>query len=696
MPITNGTPKIVFGGINDKSRGTLVRGEITYPQHCPLLRLFTETGPSETVYVGNDSGGFAAIYGAQSLARRSKFFNLQSLFAEKLLSEGNGFWVKRIVPEDAGNPARIIVALEIVPDLIPATINQLAGFNYQGTETASVATVGAAAAEMISGYRARLITIADNATDVGRQEVLPGTLLAESDATQSTIFPLFELPASFVGEPGNQLGMRAWAVDLLDEVSFDQAAADEFKTRMYRFQFMKRYANTTTPAIVKTKYDEDYVDVCFKEGAYSTSTDKDYYIGSVLTQAYEDDGVESGLSPLYSPFEKIHVYTENIATVQKMIFDKEVEVNPATMAYMTEPSQVDFLSMCGVDGDMYQGVLLEGALNGGIMFGKETTVYAQGGQDGTMNHETYEAGVTKENMAFGELGDDYENVPVYQFSHIYDTGLSMDGKYAMMNVLAKRKDVKTIFTTYVEREGRLPTKSEELSRAASLMTRLQAFPESTLHGTPVCRAEIVQQTGQLMGGGYSKPVPLLLDYAVRWAQYGGAATGVLREGKHIDEHPNNIITEVKSLNVPFFNARAQNAAWTSGATYSLSYDARSQYYPCIRSVYNDDTSVLLSPITVNICCDIMRLIYRIHAQFSGNASLTNEQFIERADKAIMALVQGRYLERVNIIPQTYFTEDDKANRFSWHCKVRVEASSPRTVMYFDLETYNRDLNQAAA
>src|SRR5690606_12620617 len=102
-----------------------------------------------------------------------------------------------------------------------------------------------------------------------------------------------------------------------------------------------------------------------------------------------------------------------------------------------------------------------------------------------------------------------------------DTGLSMDGKIEMMNVLAARRDLKCVFTTYVEAEGRAPTLSEELSRGQVLETRLQAFPESTLYGTGVCRAEIIYQTGELMGGRYPRPVPQIIDYAVKWAKFAG-------------------------------------------------------------------------------------------------------------------------------------------------------------------------------
>lgn len=685
----NAAPKFTFGGINDQSRGVNVRDPQTTPQHLPLLRLFTQTGPTTTTLV---EGSFNDIFGSQSLARRSKFFNLQSLLAETLLGEGNAFFVKRLKPEDAPNPARLIVALDLVTDEIPKVSSPLAGFNYpdpiNGEE--GVMPLADGEGETVVGLRGRITLIEDNETEVGKQRVVPGSLVSSIDGTQSTLYPLFELPASFFGEDGNLLGMRIWAPTLNDALPFDQDTAEKFKTRMYRVQFMRRDTPGSSPVVIRTVMDEEYVDICFTPGAYSESTDKEYYAEQVLVQAYQDDGISSGTSPVYSPFEKIHVYLDNFAEVQQQIYDMELAVNPAAATELTDPGMVDVLTGIDLSGERYHSLVLEGPLAGGITLGQETTIYASGGGDGTTDLEMYERLVNRENRNFGELGDDYSNLAVYPFSVIYDTGLSMEGKFEMMNVLGRRQDIRCVFTTYVEAEQRLPTQSEELSRTQSLMARLRAYPESTLYSTPVCRAEIIQQTGYLATGGYTKPVPQLLDYAQRWARFAGAGNGNMREGADIDVSPNNRVELVKKLNVEFFNERMQSNLWAQGATYSLSYDMRSQYYPALHSVYSDDTSVLISPITVAICCDIMRLVRRVHADFSGNAKLTTQQLIERCDARILELVEGRYNGRVQVVPQTYLTEADEQRGYTWHCKVTVYANNPRTVMIFDLETRRMD------
>lgn len=684
--LTNAAPKFIFEGINDQSRGTMVREPETYPQHMPLLRLFTETGPTTTTLVNSSSGSFNDIFGNKTLARRGKYFNTQSLLAETLLAEGNGFFVKRLRPEDAPNPARIIVAIDIVEDDIPRVSTRLSGFDYPDLVDENVNVDENGNVETVNGLRGKLVLVKDNESSVGTQKPGPGTFVSERDGTQSTLYPLFELPASFFGEPGNHLGFRMWAPTTQDPNPFDEQTSDQFKTRMYRAQFMRRNDAGSTPVVIPTVTGESYVDLCFTPDAYSESTDKEYYAEKVLTQAYEDDGIDSGEPPVYSPFEKIHVYQENFDLVQSMVYEAELRVNPSAVTHLAGPGQVDLFSAIDIDGDPLHSLLLEGPLDGGVEIGKEATVFASGGGDGTTDLAMYETLVNRENRNFGELGDEYENLPLYPFSVVYDTGLSMEGKYEMMTVLGRRQDVRCIFTTYVEAEERLPTKSEELSRTQALMARLRAYPESTLYGTAVCRAEIIQQTGFLAGGGYNKPVPLVIDYAQRWAQMAGAGSGNMREGKDIDVSPNNRVRAVKDLNVKFFNQRMQSDLWTNGATYTLSYDRRSQYYPALHSVYNDDTSVLISPITVSICCDVIRLIRRVHAELSGNAKLTKEQFIERCDSLVLEMVDGRYNDRVVVVPKTYYTENDDKRGFSWHCKATVYANNPRTVMIFDLET----------
>lgn len=687
---TNAVPRVIFNGIRDRSRRALIRPDETYAQHTPLLRLFTETGPTATTYVGDTDDGFAGIYGQMALDPRSKYFNQQALLALNLLGQGNGFYVKRLKPEDAANPARIILALDVVRDMVPKSVTSLSGFVYPDSTTTGTSSTTTLADETVEGLKCRIVLIQDNASEVGTQRVLPGGFQSSIDGTQSTMYPLFELPASFFGVLGNQLGMRVWAPTQLDSEGYDEQVTADFNTRMYNFQFVELQAGLNTPTIIKTATGGDYVSVSFDEGVYSNSTDADLTVDTVLIESYADDGIESGQTPLYSPFSQIYVYRENISFVQNLIYDSEVLFNPAFATSVTGPGQIDFLTMLNFDGDQYQTVQLLTALDGGVLLGKNATVYATGGADGTTSFDEYVKQVDLENTNFGELEDQYEDVARFQFGFLYDTGLPLASKYKMMQTLGKRQDLFCMFTTFVETDTRGLSASDEVSRCIAIMTRLKAFPESVLYGTPVCRAMIVLQSGKLMGSNYHKIVPAVTDVAMMWAKYAGAGTGILRPGFEMDASPNNEVSMIKGLNVPFFNARTSGNLWTNGATYSTTYNKRRQYYPCLRSVYLDDTSVLLSPITVNICCVIMRLIHKVHAKFSGNASLTKEQLVERCDQEILDITRDLFGGRVDIIPRTEITAIDDNNGFSWTCTVTVAANNPRTTMDFKLETIRRE------
>lgn len=693
MPnLTNSHPRFVFGGINDQSRGSIPLEAETFAQHLPLLRLFCQDGPSNTFYFGPNSGNFADIYGGETLNRRSKYFNSQSLLAEQLLEQGNGFFVKRLIPDDAPPPARLALGIDIVEDDIPRTIGTLNGFDYPDdvvTNPDGFVLNADGDIETVPGYRARLVFIEDQDAPVGGLRTVDGAFVSERDGTQSRLYPLLELPTSFVGEGGQMKGIRMWAPTTNEAVPFDESVANEFKTRVYRIQLVRRDETGGSPITVRTNTGEEYIDVTFAPGSYSPSTDREFYIGDILIDAYNDDGIATGTAPRFSPFSDIHVYQENIETVQQMIFDQELDsaVNPAASAYLEAPGQIDIFSGREADGDQHVALHLEGPIMGGLRLSPDTVVYAAGGGDGTINLEEYERLVNRENLNFGELGDQYENLAYFPFSVVYDTGLSMDAKSNMMRILGKRADVRTVFTTYVETDGRAPTVSEELSRVQALMADLRAYPESILYGTGVCRAEIIMQTGRLASGNYLKPVPQVIDYAVRWADFAGAGTGIMREGRDIDRAANKRVTLIRDHNVKFFNSRTQAELWDNGGTYTLTYDRRSQYYPAIQSVYADKTSVLVSPITVSICCDIIRLMRLVHAEYSGDTTLTPAQLAERCEQMTLDLTNNRYNDRVNIIPEVYFTEADVERGYSWHARVRVEANTMRTVMVFDLETH---------
>lgn len=667
---TTAAPKLVFDGLEDISTRTVVPEPLPSPQHKPLLRLWLPSGP-DTVAVPVDlaPGAFQQLYGAEALNRRGAFWNNQSLLAETLLAAGNGFEVERLKPADAKPPARLILGID--------------------TGVAKVTDPEDAEAK-VDGIKYKLVLLpADENSAVGALKPVAGSIVGVDDV-QSKIYPLFELPTSFFGKLGNLKGIRLWCPTNLDALGYDTTVTDQFKTRMFRMQFMRRLSETGSPIITKTVNGSSYVDFSFDRNVWNESTETEYYAGDTVVVQYEDDGFANNTAPTYSPFSQFYVYDENVKTVRELFYNTLVALDPGFANTLDGAGQIDFLTALGFDGQRYPAVEQIGAIADGVVLGEESVIYASGGTDGTMNADTYEAAVLANVASFVEQGEDLYPVNLHGFSHVYDTGLSLEGKYAFMAQLGARRDLQVHFTTLSEKDTKPLTRNEEVSRGQAIFNRLRAFPESTVYSTPVTRAMIVYQSGQVIDSNtYRKQVPQLIDVALRRANQFGAGTGLMREGKDMDVKPNNRVTLLRNMNVKFFNDKVQNAVWLAGGTISQVYDHRSQYYPCFKSVNKEDTSVLMSPVTVDIACDAIRQVRKIHRDFSGNSKWTKEQFIDRSDKALAKLFEGRYGEgegRVRVVPRTYFTKNDDLQGFSWHCRLTLYANTVRNVMEFEFLT----------
>lgn len=667
---TTAAPKLVFGGMEDISTRTVVPEPLPSPQHKPLLRLWTPSGP-DTIAVPVDlaPGAFQQMFGADALNRRSAYWNNQSLLAETLLSAGNGFEVERLKPADAKPPARLIMGIDIGVASVPSPDDPEV---------------------MIDGIKFKLVLLPNTENkEVGALLPVAGSIVGPDDE-QSKIYPLFELPTAFFGKMGNLKGIRLWCPTDLDTLGYDTVVTDQFKTRMYRMQFMRKLTPTGSPVITNTVFGSNYTDFSFDRGVWNEANEIEYYAGETVTVQYADDGFANNTAPTYSPFSQFYVYDANVKIVRDLIHATVSAAVPGFAATLDGAGQIDFLTAMGFDGQPYPAVVQIGAIAGGVVLGNESVVYASGGEDGTMNADTYEEAVLANVAAFVEQGEDMYPVNLHGFSHVYDTGLSLEGKYAFMAQLGARQDLQVHFTTLSEKDTKPLTRNEEVSRGQAIFNRLRAFPESTVYNTPVTRAMIVHQSGQVIDSNtYRKQVPQLIDVALRRANQFGAGTGLMREGKDMDVSPNNRQTLLRNMNVKFFNDKVQNAIWLSGGTISQVYDHRSQYYPCFKSVNKEDTSVLMSPVTVDIACDAIRQVRKIHRDFSGNSKWTKEQFIDRSDKALAKMFAGRYGEgegRVRVVPRTYFTKNDDLQGFSWHCRLTLYANTVRNVMEFEFLT----------
>lgn len=114
--IVNAAPMVIDQGTQDLSTRLLPREPEAIPQHLPKFYLFTQKGPKEPVLVvGSERDN---IFGTESFNLRGKFANHATVVANLVNAEGNSTMVQRVIPDDAGPEANMLVCLDVLPTTV--------------------------------------------------------------------------------------------------------------------------------------------------------------------------------------------------------------------------------------------------------------------------------------------------------------------------------------------------------------------------------------------------------------------------------------------------------------------------------------------------------------------------------------------------------------------------------------------------
>ncbi len=696
--IINAAPYANLLGIQDASGRPPVREPEQRPTHLPHVYLYAEKGPTLPHLVSGDS--LTEIYGHKTLDPRSPYYNHQSVLTQVVQGEGNVVMVQRVIPADAGPKARLLLSVDIVEEPAVQQYERNADGTYKLDASGAKIPVtgpGATAPGHIVKWVLNDWHNGRGDDPFGQVQTQQGSLVS-STAEQSTLYPILELEVNFVGAYGNNLGIRLTAPTTRSNMPLNDSVAELVKAYLYRLQIVQRADSTLTPQIVETLSGEQYIEFALKPNAINTKNDTELTFDDIFMQAFQD--VDSpGLPPKYGPFGRFKVYRDNLETVLAKIGAAEAPKGLLPEPTMSADSEylyhVNPFTATDFHGVPYYTVQLKGPLDGGISFNENTTLWATGASDGTMNDVAFDALVRAELLNYGHGEADLLNSAVYTQSTIWDTGFSMDTKLAMLTPIGRRKDMWVALATQDVTED-INTPSEDSSIAVSLRTAARNYPESEIYGTSVCRAIIVGGAGRLINSKYRKPLPLTIELAQKIARYMGAGNGVWRSGLGPDMPPNNQITMFRDVNVVFRSATQRARDWENGMIWAQSYDRRSLFFPALQTVYNDDSSILNSLINMVAAVELEKVAQEVWRDLTGISSLTPEQFIARSNRLIEAKVEGRFDGRFVIVPNTYFTERDVQRGYSWSCKIDLYGPNMQTVGSYTIVAHRRsDLEQGA-
>lgn len=684
--IVNASPQVILQGTNDQSTRAPVRTADAIPTHLPKIYIYAKKGPTTPqLVVGDDR---SAMYHADSFDVRLPWANHATVLSNLINAEGNQCMYQRLLPVDAGPASNLMLSLDVLPTIIPQyTRNSDGSFatDSQGAKILSGSTAAGYTVKWVVSTRGT-----STANGFGTATITAGDQTNATTQVQSQRYPIMELKASSIGAAGNDVGIRLWAPTNEVNTLVSQDLLTSQKAYPYFAAIIRRADATSSPNIVQTTFSEQRTVITFKPNVIDPTTDSKLYIGDVLLDKYQNL-TDPRFPAQYGDFGTLAVYDNNIETVLNLFYAAEF-ANQVPGGDFTGADDEEHLfnfvsgqSSNGVPYNTFQ-ILTTGA--NVVRPSEYTNIYAQSGSDGTMNDTLFAGLVADAVTEYGNINSQLMDTATNVESIIYDSGFPIETKKALCNFIAVRKDTFVVLGTHTVGGPQL-TASEEHSLAIALRTRLQLTPESDYFGTAVMRGMIMGRSGKLRDSQYTKYVPTTMEIAIKSARYMGAANGKWKSGKNFDGAPGSILDYMTDINVTFTPSTARNKDWDVGLNWVQAYDLRSLFFPALKTVCNDDTSVLNSFFTAMAICEINKVNERVWRFFTGisGANLSNDQLVEKVNAKCTSLLQGRFDNRFIIEPAAYVSATDDQRGYSWTLPVKIYAAGMKTVMTTNVEAH---------
>lgn len=696
VTIVNAAPMTIMLGTNDKSIRQPVREPEVLPTHLPKVYIYAQRGPTDPQLVVG--GSRSTMYGEISFDLRQPWATHQTVLANIVNAQGNACMIERVVPADAAPPATLRLYADVLPTTIPLYKRNIDG-SFELDEDGEKVPEGTTTA----GYKLKWVVaqIENDQTGedtFGRAPIVPGDQTDQATQEQSKRYPIMDLRVASFGAYGNNIGFRMYAPTQKSQNPIDERIIADSKVYPYRFGVVERSNATNTPLTIETINAEQYVQGGFKKGVLDKNTDVNLYIGETFIDAYEDT-TSPNLPPQFGPFGASAVYDENIEALVKLFYAAETDFidqfSDFTGEGEDEAYRFNFVSGVSSFNVPYHSFEIITNTANAAVFTEKSVRYCLGGSDGTMNEELFAKLVADRVSEYANPNSRLQDTAFYPESIIYDTGFPLATKYALCSFIAYRKDTFVVLSTH-DVLGRSLTASEESSLAIALRTRLQMYPESEYFGTPVMRGMIVGRSGKMLNSQYTKRLPLTMEIAQKSARYMGAGNGIWENANAFDRYPASLVELFSDVNVTFTPASVRNKDWDNGLVWVQHYSRRSLFFPALKTVYDNDTSVLNSYFTVMACVELQKVGERAWRSFTGSSDLTNGQLIERVNQFVVDNTVGRFDDRFVIVPDAYISKADEQRGYSWSLRIKIYAPNMKTVMSLFIEAYRiSDLEETA-
>lgn len=707
---TNASPEFIPMGAKDLSNRVIPNATVALPQHVPLFYVFASRGPTEKQLV--DSSRFAAIYGKDTLNEESPYYNHVSPFLSAALSNNASCVVKRVIPDDAGVRANCTIYIDVLKTKI---INYLR--NSDGSLVPNERTNDYQIDldnPVIDGYRIKYIKEFQSAGyegPLGNLKSKAGTMVDADTGLRSVMYPIIELRAKYQGADYNNIG---FSIGTLYNAEQDEVLKSHAKALVYSLSIYKREGKGSTPKFVSTLYDESSVNFVFRPDQKDVTGLTRVDFERVMKTRWTNE--EDPLLPIVFPeLDDVHFYQdyyENVcamftASEQPYVSIEEKVWNDgqkaATLSWydFTSDEKEEILSevylinpfSCTSSRNVKyitiqydDGIVVNSQFQQEVNMSSNVPIFLEGGNDGTLSNDQFEARVIEDVSKYGNPNSDYQDLATNLENFIWDSGYSLKAKFALMDFILLRKDTVLMLTTH---ESRLKNKCRELTdeRAigSALRTKLRLCPESTYYGTDVGRAVIQPGTGLIREVDSDIRIPLTYSLMIKCCKMFGAADGKWKSAYKFDRanagnsaNPGNIIEEMYDIQPEFISAGIKPVLWRNGLVWAQPFERKTYHFPAIQTIYDDDTSTLNALYTVMALSTVTRINAEAFRHFVGDMSTTDAVFIAEVTEWLKERFRGVFDDLITPIPNIYLTDKNKLEGYSWTAETTIYSSGLRT------------------
>jgi len=689
--LVNAAPMVIDQGTNDLSTRVVPQSSLEIPQHLPKFYLFSEQGPMGDTYVDFDNVSLTKMFGDATFDINSKYFTHQTHFLMGAAAAGNNCVISRIGASDAKDVANIALYIDVLPTQVPLYVKNSDGsidLDVNGLPT----TVKDSAGNTVNVNGFKLAWIIDHtAVPVGTYQrglLTQRNGIQVDGTTQSTQYPIFEAAASSPGEAGNKLALKLYAGMQTDIVPFPTNILLDGKMFPFYFQMTKLVDKLTgkTQSILNS-FGSQYAKFVGKTKGIDPASGAIIDMEKTVTDQYINMpvGQETGLGSIY-------VYNQNLQTLLTSFYNAEKVISDSSRDSVINNTDsniyaINFLSFTSSNGSPYQTLKLVD-LNGSIRLTKNTNLFLAGSSDGTISESLLDQLVAQDMANYADPLHEYNDLVAHPESIVYDSGFTLSTKKALCKMISRRKDTYVALSTFAH-DAASPTLADQYSVAVALKTIIELYPESATFGTPVMRGIIVAGSGEMITSLYAKRVPVLYEVLYKSARYMGAKNAAWKNGYAFDRAPLSILTQLKNIDVTWVPTTTRNTLWSAGINFVLNYKVKTQFFPALQTVYENDTSVLNSFFTTIAIAYLNKVAHAAWREFSGSVSLTNAQLEEKVNQFVANAVKDKFDGMFVIQPNATVTELDNLRGYSWTLPIKIYSNNLKTVMITNVQAYRQ-------